>query len=311
MRVFCLIVGLLCVTGTFAFGQGQPAANGNCPSPSELEAQHFVIRDANVETPFGFLRWLQPVTAEANARVASLRTQPFQKAAVSKAADAIDNSVFLPDAGGARVRFLYLRTSLQNCSAGQVDVVYEAVAAQAGAAILGLFESRQQERETPQKAGGAVKPARFSFAPTAGYNRSDRLFGGGRIESHFSPQSWLRSALVEGRASTSSHFVSAALMGSHDWQTSFFSHGEWQLNLQQQAAATDKQPLINGQLAGQFAFTSRPLGSVTWTLRLGGRTEGGNLQSGFAASELAVNTVASEGYGAAKMYAGVSARASH
>lgn len=313
LRVCCFLI-LKLVCGPFAVGGEVVAiATASCPVHASFENEHYVIRHAYVKDPFSFLRWLKPVLSDANGAVSFLNGQPYSVTAVSKGVDALDKLTFLGDSNDQALAVLVTIVSVENCDARQLDVVYQIYSTRVSPILTTTLESRSREKETPQEQAGATRPAFFRFKPIAGYDRSDRLFGGSRLEAQV-PQSThlpFNSLIAEGWGSTSGHSASVALAGSRDPVKSWFQHAEWRLNYAHSESPTDLQSLKRGRVAAQFSAASRPTGSAGWTLRFGGLAEGGNLQSGFSPADLATNTVASAGYGAIKLYAGTTSRTRH
>jgi hypothetical protein len=289
-----------------------PIAAADCPVHTSFESEHYVIRRAYVEDPFSFLRWLKPVVADANTEVSFLNGHPYSLAAVRKGVDALDKLVFLGESNEASAVMVTV-VAVENCKARQLDLVYQIYSTRISPILTTTLESRSHEKEAPQEQAGVTQPPALRFQPLAGYNRSDDLFGGARIEAHAPPSTHLpfHSLVIEGWGSTSAHSATIALAGSHDPEKTWLQHAEWQLNYSQSESPTDVHSLQKGRLAGAFAGASRPSGSAGWTLRFGGKVEGGNLQSGFSSIDLAPNTIASAGYGAIDLYAGTTARTRH
>ncbi len=310
MRLGLLMLMLTWASVAFA-GDATPQSASNCPTHASLEG--YTIRDARVEHPFAFLRWLKPVTDDADNAIAFLKGQNYRVSLVSDGIAALEKKAFLPETGDPAVRVNILIATVENCDGNQLDVVYRVFSTQVLRTISPTLESKRAEREAPQQKAGLTTESRLVLQPRFGYNRSDGFGAGGHLESHLrnSAHRPFEALILEGLGSASSYSVSAALAGKHDAEKAWLRHAEWQVNYANSDAATDQQNLRNGRLAAQFAAASRPAGSAEWALRFGGLIEGGNLQSGFSASQLAANTLPSSGYGAMKFYVGTSARSPH
>jgi hypothetical protein len=312
MVVRFLILAVVCV-GFAPADEVAPIATGSCPVHTNLENEHYVIRRAYVDDPFSFLRWLKPIVAGANTSLSFLNGQPYSSTAVRQGMTALDKLTFVNESGDQEVAVDVIIAAVENCDAGQLDLVYQIYSTRISPIFVTTTESRAREKVDPQGKAGVARPPAFRFQPIAGYDRSDRLFAGARFEGHAPPSSRfpINTLIAEGWGSTSGHSASVALAGSRDSQKSWLQHAEWQFNYLHSESPTDLASLRKGKLAGQFSAASRPIGTAGWTLRLGSSIEGGNLQSGFSQADLPKDTVASAGYGSLKLYAGTTARTRH
>src|SRR5262249_15744676 len=148
--------------------------------------------------------------------------QPFRyETAVTKALAIIDEENFLPDTSDVRVRIGLVFVSVENCADLKLDLVYRVFSTQILQAATSTPEARVTERQEPQATAGRTKvdvpeAKPIHLMPTAGYDSTDKLYGGGRLE--ITPrQMWklpFNSLIVEGQGSSNMRSVSAALVGS-------------------------------------------------------------------------------------------------
>jgi hypothetical protein len=286
---------------------------GTCQPGTDFEREQFTIRSARVEGPFAFLRWIRARLGAAEPDVSVLAGQPYRQADVLRKGDALEAQAFLPEAFDQRVRVSLIVISVENCSNGQLDVVYSVLSSSIAPVLSGTFESRRSEKPAPERAAGADNvTGRLRLSPGLAYDRSEDLSGGGRLE-YRRPTGEARvfpldAITLEGRGSTSMHEVSAALAGAKDGVADWLAHMEWQVDYFNASEPTDNSGLRTNRLAAQFAAITPPLGPLPLALRFGGLLEGGRLDSDFRPGTLDSGTVAGADYGAAKVYVGTTAR---
>ncbi len=289
--------------------------SGGCPAGTDFEKAGYAIRSARVQGPFLFLRWVRARLEDARRDVSGLAGRPYRTADVLRMAQELEDSNFLPDMVERRVRFSLVVTSVENCSGRELDLVYTVFSSQIAPVLSGTFESRKAEKAEPQRAAGADEiTGRLRISPSAGYDRSERLFGGGRLEYRLSggPNfASFDSLEVEGLGSTSMHRLSAALSGARNAAAGLFAHADWELNYWNSSEPSDQSRLRKSRLAAQFSALTRPLGKWRLPVRLGGMAEGGRLESDFRAASLPQSTVPTSDYGAAKLFLGTTTRLDH
>jgi hypothetical protein len=281
----------------------------------------YSVRSVKVVDPFDFLKWVKDKRHQAETDITGLlkpKTDPLKRftyaTAVGEALGIIEKEEFLPHTE-APVRLLVEFVSVENCSQGQVDLRYRVYSTQFLSALTGSLEERVTERKTPDEAAGLPKTASsspFHFTPVAGYDSIDKLSGGGRLEvipKHTGTFPF-RSFSIQGQGSSQSRMLSAALSGSTD-SVGWLAHSEWSLDYVNYSLPTGSGKLQGGQLSAQFSGTTQPFGNGNFTARFGGLLEGGNRQSALQNVHLAPRTVASEHFGALKLYAGLNSRLSH
>lgn len=284
-----------------------------CPAGTDFELAGYTVRTAHVESPFSFLRWIRAEIDAAERGVARLTGQPYRNAEVLSTADELERLQFLPDAIDQRVRVSLVVVSVTNCSDKQLDLVYSVFSSQIAPVLSGTFESGRAEKAAPERVAGADDVAgRLRLSPGGGYDRSERLFGGGRVEYRLPGA---RSSLVpldtivaEGRGSESMHEFSAALAGSTDTATGWLAHADWQLNYLNTSEPTDESQLRQNRVAAQLTAITRPLGEWQVPVRFGGLLEGGRIESDVRGAALPPDSVRSAGYGSSRLYAGTTTR---
>jgi len=307
---------LLLIFAIILSSQAQAAgvlSTGNCPAGVDFEKSGYIIRFAHVKSPFQYVSALHTAIRNIEAKVADLAGRPYQNREVRKRADELEAVNFLSDVIEQPIRISLVMTSVENCSSGQLDLLYTVFTTQLAPVLSRTFESYQLEKFAPERTAGIdAEINRWRFSPSIAYDRSEQLSGGARLEyrsgnplSNYLP---FGSLMIDGRASARMHDFSAALSGSVVRVAEWLEWAEWQLNYLNTSNPTDQSSLRQNRFAAQSSAMTRPLGSVQLPLRFGGQLEGGTLRSHFASSELAHNTVDGSGYGSVKFYLGTTAR---
>ena len=324
--VFLLSV-MLC-GAQLCFGQaGQSSAKvverdqsvGSCDGIN-LETANYKVRSIRIDDPFLFLPWVKARQKRAGSQITELiQGKPFTYSAVSdEALKIIETENFLPDTSDARVKFRLEFVSVENCTDGQVDVIYRIYSTQILPVLSARPEERQKERETPQTPAGqttvlAKDSSPFHFVPTGGYDNTNLMFGGGRFEIR--PRKiWklpFQSAVIKGEASSRMHNISAALEGTYDSDVEtpgWLAHADWLINFSHYSLPTGAGDIRGGHVMLHFAGVTKPLVGGNLTLRFGGALDGGNRQTEAGNLTLAPNTVPNAGFGTLKLYGGVDSR---
>jgi hypothetical protein len=305
-------------------GQAQPAvpdtteASG-CRSDINFQEEGYRIRKFRIEDPFDFLPWVRNRKKSATKLIEKLFEDPtFRYSAVAgEALDIINRENFLPATSDERVKIRVEVVSVENCSGKELDLVYRIYSTQIMPVLSSAPEARETERESPQTAAGqttvkAPVTNPFRFTPAAGYDSTNKLSGGGRLE--ITPgQFWglpFTSGFVEGQASSTMKTISAALSGSADSE-GWLAHSEWLLDYNNYSLPTGAGQIKGGHMTAQFSGMSRPLARGNLTFRFGAVLEGGNRQSSIRNVPLAPDTLANAGFGSLKFYAGMASRLRH
>lgn len=297
----------------------QDQAAGSCEG-IDLEKAGFTVRNIRIDDPFDFLPWVKVRQKRAADQInALIKDKPFTYSdAADKALEIIEKENFLPDTSDARVKFRLEFVSVANCTDGKVDLIYRIYSMQIRPVLSARPEERVKERETPQDPAGqttvlAENVSPFHFTPTAGYDSTNLLSGGGRFE--FRPRKFLglpfKSAIIEGEASPRMHNVSGALEGSYDSEVetgSRLAHANWLINFAHYSLPTGAGDIRGGHLTANFAAVTKPLFNGNVSLRFGGAIEGGNRQTEPGSLIIAPDTVSNAAFGMVKLYGAMDSR---
>lgn len=318
----------------------KPTGSGANPKPGpceyiDFEQANYWIRDIRIDDPFSFLPWIKKREEDAATQIRTLvKGQRFTyNQAAAKALEIIENVNFLPDTSDKRVKLRLEIVRVENCAEGQLDLAYGVFSTQIMPVLSAPPESRVNERRLPQTAAGQTTilpasqatgqaavavpaPKRVRFTPLGGYDLTNRLSGGGRLE--ITPNSFrkfpLSSIVLQGQASSDMHYVSAALAGAADFSaestdaSKWLAHAEWLLDFTHFALPTGVGQIKGGHLSAQFSGVTKPIGKGNFIFRFGGLLAGGNSQSDVGSVILPADTVPSDGFGTVKVYAGLDSR---
>jgi hypothetical protein len=286
----------------------------------DLEKAGFTVRSIRIDDPFAFLPWVKTRQQRAAAQITALiKDKPFTYSdAADRALEIIEKENFLPDTSDARIKFRIELVSTANCTDGKVDLIYRIYSTQIRPVLSARPEERVKERETPQDAAGqttvvAENASPFHFTPSASYDSTDLMTGGGRFE--FTPRKFwklpFKSAVIKGEASARMHNVFVALEGEYDSQVekgSWLAHAEWLINFAHYSLPTGAGDIRGGQLTAHFAGVTKPLLNGNVSLRFGGSLEGGNRQTELGSLIIAPDTIANAGFGTLKFYGALDSR---
>lgn len=285
-----------------------------------LETSGFKVRSIRIDDPFLFLPWVKARQKRASDQITALiKGKPFTYSDVSdKALKIIEDENFLPDTSDARVKIRLEFVSVENCTNGEVDVIYRIYSTQILPVLSARPEERVKEREAPQTPAGqttvlAKEASPLHFTPTAGYDSNNLLFGGGRFE--IKPRRiWklpFSSAIIRGEASPRMHDVSAALEGAYDSEVEspgWLAHADWLINFSHYSLPTGAGDIRGGHVTAHFAGVTKPLFNGNASLRFGASLEGGNRQTEPSSLILGPDTVPNAGFGALKLYGALDSR---
>src|SRR5258706_5998414 len=194
---------------------GEVVPAGTCTAGTDFEKSGYSIRTARVESPFSYLRWLRDAITDGDRSVLQLTGQPYQNAAVRMKADELEKLNFLPEAIEQRVRISLVITSVENCSNGQLDLVYSVLTTQIAPVLSATFESQKAEKVSPESSAGtdAIKN-RWRFSPAVSYDRAERFSGGAQLgyRAGSAPAKFLPfdPPVVDGRPSFYIHHANPA-----------------------------------------------------------------------------------------------------
>jgi hypothetical protein len=295
----------------------QQVSDGSCDG-LDLEQAGFSVRSFRIVDPFYFLPWVRARQQRAAGQIRALIVgKPFLYRDVRDGAlKIIEEENFLPDASEPRVRIRVEFVSLQNCSNKSVDVVYRIYSSQIMPVLSGAPERRAEEPRKPEEAAGAenvdvpeTKPWRL--IPLAGYDSTQKLFGGGRLEIRQKrPSGLVNYGSFEGLGSSQMHLISANLKGSAD-NIGWLAHLDWSVDFNNFSTPTGAGKIKGGNLLAQIAGASRPLANGSFLFRFGGLVEGGHRQSDLVDPNLSSDTVANSPFGTIKLFVGVASRSRH
>ena len=293
-------------------------AAGSCTG-IDLEQAGFTVRSVRIDDPFDFLPWIKIRQRRAADQITALiKDKPFTyTSAAGKALEIIETENFLPDTSDTRIKLRLELVTVANCTANNVDLIYRIYSTQIMPVLSARPEERVKERETPQDPAGQTTvetkdSSPFHFTPTAGYDSTDLLYGGGRFE--FTPRSFgklpFKSAVIKGEASSRMHNIYAALEGAYDSEErgGWLAHAEWLVNFAHFSLPTGAGDIRGGQLTAHFAGVTKPLLNGNVSLRFGASLEGGNRQTEAGTLLLAPDTIPNAGYGTLKLYGALDSR---
>jgi hypothetical protein len=276
-----------------------------------------VVKSSRIEDPFDFLPWVKDRERRAQSQIATLvNGKPFLYATARDAAlKIIEDENFLPDTSEARIKIRVEFVNIKNCMNGGVDLIYRVYSTQVMPVLSAAPETRVIERETPQQAAGLtnVQVPEFHLihvTPVAGFDSTDKLSVGARLEIAGKGTGGFDSAAIDGQASSEMRTVSATLSGARDSE-GWLAHSDWSIYFQSYSLPTGSGKLKGGSLSVQFAGTTKQFGNGNLTARFGGLLDGGNRQSNLSNLRLAPNTVANSPFGSLKLYVGIASRFRH
>lgn len=298
------------------------AVPGSCDN-IDLEQAGFVVRSVRIDDPFLFLPWVKARQQRALNEITTLvQGKPFTyKDAGAKGIEIIERQNFLPDTSDRRVKIRVEIVSVRNCTDGGLDLVYRIYSTQILPVLSGRPEARVTERQEPQTSAGqttvvAPEASPFHFRPIAGYDLTNLLTGGARMEvtSHKFWKLPFKSVLIEGQGNSRKYYFSAGLEGSTDSSiesSSWFAQAQWLVNYTNYQLPTGAGEIKGGHLTAQFAGVTKPFGNGNFTFHFGAALDGGNRQSDVNGVVIAPNTVTDAGVGTLKLYGGLDSRLSN
>ena len=201
-----------------------------------------------------------------------------------------------------------------------MDLIYRIYSTQILPVLSGRPEARLLERQEPQTSAGqttvvAPEASAFHFKPIAGYDLTNLLSGGARMEVT-TYKFWklpFKSMLIEGQGNSRVHYFSAGLEGSLDssvQSTRWLANAQWLFNYTNYALPTGSGKIKGGHLTAQFSGVTKPFLNGNFTFQFGVAVDGGNRQSDVTGEVIPPDTVTDAGVGTLKMYGGLDARLS-
>src|ERR1044072_2654483 len=181
-------------------------AAGICPTGVDFEATGYLIRSARLESPFQYLSWFRAALKTAEPHVADLADRPYLTREVRKRADQLEKLNLVQSALEQQVRISLVITSVDNCSGGELDVVYSIFTPEIAPVLTRTFEAYTLEKFAPERTAGIeTNTNRWRFSPGVAYDYSEQFSGGARLEyravaarSRYFP---FDSMIIDGRGS--------------------------------------------------------------------------------------------------------------
>jgi hypothetical protein len=294
---------------------------GSCEN-IDLEKAGFKVRSVQINDPFKFLPWVKARQKRAEDQIVALvQGKPFTyKDAGAKAIDIIEQENFLPDTRDQRVKIRIEIAGVRNCTDNQLDLVYRIYSTQIMPVLSGRPEERVTERTEPQTSAGQTtvvvpEASPFHFKPIAGYDFTNLLTGGARMEVA-SQKFWklpFKSLLIEGQGNSRTHFFSTGFEGSLDPEiqsSGWLANAQWLFSFAHYELPTGSGTIKGGHLTAQFSGVTKPFFNGNLTFQFGAALDGGNRQSDVTGLVIAPNTVTDAGIGTLKLYGGLDGRLS-
>lgn len=292
---------------------------GSCDN-IDLEQAGFKVRSVRIEDPFKFLPWVKARQQRALDQINTLvQGKPFTyKDAGAKGLDIIETENFLPDTTDQRVKIRVEIVAVRNCAGGELDLLYRIYSTQIMPVLSGRPTERVTERQEPQTAAGQTtvvvpESSPFHFRPIAGYDLTNLLTGGARMQVT-QEKFWklpFKSVLVEGVGNSRKYYFSAGLKGSLDSEagsSGWLANAQWLFNYTNYQLPTGTGEIKGGMLTAQFSGVTKPFFNGNFTFHFGAAIDGGNRQSDLNGVVIAPKTVADAGVGTLKLYGGVDSR---
>lgn len=292
---------------------------GSCDN-IDLEQAGFKVRSVRIEDPFKFLPWVKARQQRALDQINTLvQGKPFTyKDAGAKGLDIIETENFLPDTTDQRVKIRVEIVAVRNCTGGELDLLYRIYSTQIMPVLSGRPTERVTERQEPQTAAGQTtvvvpESSPFHFRPIAGYDITNLLTGGARMQVT-QEKFWklpFKSVLVEGVGNSRKYYFSAGLEGSLDSEagsSGWLANAQWLFNYTNYQLPTGTGEIKGGMLTAQFSGVTKPFFNGNFTFHFGAAIDGGNRQSDLNGVVIAPKTVADAGVGTLKLYGGVDSR---
>ena len=165
-----------------------PVALGQCPQASEVDSagrsrlESFAVRSVTLKHPFGFLPWVHQQLVDLRPRLTVVKGNPYQGAQMASDVELLKGEFRLPTTDSSVLPFSFVAVvaTVNHCSEGQLDVEYEVLTTQF-LPDRATAEAHKSELERPEKAANVTRPKTFELVPKAGYNATDRFFGGGSL----------------------------------------------------------------------------------------------------------------------------------
>jgi len=287
-----------------------PAAEGDCDAVAGRDFEGFTIRSVALNHPFEFLPWVHRQLEDLRPRLKIVQNHEYSTADEIADFQLLKSQFLLPSTSSSAVPFRIdaLVASLSDCRNHALNVEFDVVTSQ-------FFsnptpEARAQVFERPEDAANLTRPKTFELTPTVGYNATDSFFVGGRLRALIRrPVASLDHIDLDGAGSSTYQSVTGALNGS--FALTSFGTIAWNLGYRYQSLPTDTDSMTESRFNGRILATTHQLNNAGMVVRFGAQVEGGNLQSGFQASDVGSESIASTTYSSARLYSGLTFGTKH
>jgi len=302
-------ISVLWVVGA-CLGADLPISSEGCAKdPIFYEGKYRLAENIEFRGGFSFLRSIRQIAPvnDPNLQKGALLNLQALSAFVKQLQDTLS--------AGSDERFhvSIVRVFLERCSppegaSGELHVNVQVFDSSPSLSFFRQFESRQFEIADPISAArsGMSKTA-VKFLPRAGFNSSDRIFGGGLLSATI-PAGVIDTLTVEGTGSNTGSRANLDLTGERSWESGRLQSASWHLGFSRMDRPTGEVSLVGSALYGHFRLISQPLGASNTVLRFGSEIAGGNSQSDLEQSALPLNTLASASNQTWKNAVGVTTR---
>ncbi|MBI1763331.1 MAG: hypothetical protein HYR56_18050 [Acidobacteria bacterium] len=306
----CVLIGIwLCL------GCGALSAAGTQPcseNPSFYAKGNFTVRKIEIRSPLDFLFTVRHSLAAYKPELPLQAGGVFSLEQFNAAHELLRQRMkAVESSGDQRFRLLVVTGQIEHCDAGpagQLDVVFRIFTTDYNSYLSHSLEAKTEEIAEPATAAGTQQAkGAFLFKPMAGYNRTRRGFGGGKMLLR-TPGGFFDAVQLTATGSTAGNTQELELVGSRNPQISGLDHLEYRLGYYHADTPAGSNRIREGRLYAQLFGATQPLGEQKVVVRFGAALAGGNQQTNMPAALAGSNDVANSGYGSLKTFVGATAR---
>jgi hypothetical protein len=304
-RLFCVVAATALVL---------PSVAGAEPCPNRgfefFELEGYRTRNVRLS---GF--WLLPgALLTGNEPVNDLAGKAFTKRGILEGKSMLrERMIATPALFDSPVGVTVIGARVVNCGAGEggvkeLDIEYPLFTTKFPLGAIRTAEQTSLEREHPAEALAlAPVKSRFRVTPRLGYDASQNLFAGGRMEVRSRSPSGLMFG-VDAQGSDETAVGSAAISGTLERERGWLRQFVWRGMFEYADLPSDAVSLDSYRGLGQISLRTAPLGRSGAIVRFGSLFEGGHERTGLPASSLPSDLLAESLFANWRSYAGVSAR---
>lgn len=246
-----------------------------------------------------------------NTAVADLAGKPFTAAGILKGKRALrDQLIAAPALFDSPVGVTVAAARVANCSAAtkELDIEYPLFTTKMPLASIHTAEQASLEHEDPARAL-ALAPAntRYRIAPMLGYDASQNVLGGGRLDVPSLFGTGIQLSL-EGQGSSETTAAAISLAGGAERESGWLERVVWRGAFAYSDRPSDRLRLHSSRASGQVSLSTRAIGRIGAVVRFGSLFEGGSQRTGLTDAVLPSDLLASSRFGNWRSYAGVTAR---